>query len=828
VKKVLETSQKFSDVTIDALSEHIAVIDESGYILTVNKAWRDFALANDANPDLVSEGVNYLAVCDEAAANGDKSAAAVAALIRSVAARQSNALSIEYPCHSPTVQRWFKLKITCFAKDQPLSKDQPLKVVLVHENITEHKHAENRILFQSHLLASVEQAVIATDLNGKIIYWNPFAEKLYGWSAAEAMGRNIIDVTPSEATQEQALEIMDRLRVGHSWSGEFMVRHRDGTSFPIHVTDSPIRDERGQLIGIIGISTDITQRKKAEQELRLAAMVYQALGEAIMVIDADNKIIAINPAFTNLTGYTEGEVIGQSTELLFSCCKGKNFYDEMRHWLERIGRWQGKIWERRKNGKEYLEWLRIDTIYDEHGSAKHHIGMFSPITDQKLAEETIWRQANFDLLTGLPNRNMFHERLKHEIKTAARANLQLALMFIDLDHFKEVNDTLGHDMGDILLKEAARRLSACIRQVDTVARLGGDEFTIILGELDNSKNVERVARNILKKLAEPFHLKSETVYISASVGVTLYPDDAVEIDALLKNADQAMYAAKSQGRNRFNYFTPSMQHAAQGKMRMVNDLRSALARNQFQVVYQPIVELVTGRIHKAEALIRWRHPIRGQVAPSEFIPIAEETGMIIDIGEWMLHKVTRQAGRWRMTIDPQFQISVNMSPVQFHDFSVSRGKWFDDLRNSTQPRQSVSREINLEITENLLLEATPEVTDQLVLFREAGIPVSIDDFGTGYSSLSYLRKFHIDYLKIDQSFVRKMKAKSDDLALCEAIIVMGHKLGIKVIAEGVETKEQCNLLAAAGCDYGQGYLFSKPGSARAVEACLKTGCPVLA
>ncbi|HVK53457.1 MAG TPA: PAS domain S-box protein [Burkholderiales bacterium] len=436
MKKVLETSQKFSDVTIDALAEHIAVIDESGYILTVNKAWRDFAVANGESPHLVSEGVNYLEVCDKAAASGDKTAAAAAALIRTVIARQSNAVSMEYPCHAPTLQRWFKLKITCFAKAQPL------KIVLVHENITEHKHAENRILFQSHLLASVEQAVIATDLNGKIIYWNPFAERLYGWPAAEAVGRNIIDVTPSEATQEQALEIMTRLRAGHSWSGEFMVRRRDGTSFPMHVTDSPIRDERGQLIGIIGISTDITERRKAERELRLAAMVYQALGEAIMVIDADNKIIAINPAFTNLTGYTEADIIGQSTERLFSCRNGKNFYDEMRHWLERTGRWQGKIWKRRKNGKEYLEWLRIDTIYDEHGGVKHHIGMFSPVTNQKLAEETIWRQANFDLLTGLPNRNMFHERLKHEIKMAARANQPLALMFIDLDHFKEVNDTL--------------------------------------------------------------------------------------------------------------------------------------------------------------------------------------------------------------------------------------------------------------------------------------------------------------------------------------------------------------------------------------------------
>jgi diguanylate cyclase (GGDEF)-like protein/PAS domain S-box-containing protein len=810
-------NQQLSDqVTIDALAEHIAVIDASGCIVAVNRAWREFAAANGANPAWLSEGANYLAVCDRAAARGSEDAAMVASLIRAIFAGRSETASLEYSCHAPNTRRWFKVRIACAIGDTPLN------LVISHENITERKRAESQILFQSHLLASVEQAVIATNLDGIITYWNPFAEKLYGWAAAEAIGSNIVDVTPSDITREQAAQIMSRLKEGHSWSGEFLVRHRDGTTFPMHVTDSPIRNKNGRLIGIVGISTDISERKKAERELQLAAMVYQAIGDAIIVANAQDEIVAVNPAFTQLTGYAEHEVIGQSVKLFFSKRNGSGFHDQVRHFLEKTGRWQGKVWTCRRDGEDLAQWLMIDTVYDEYGGVRHHVGMLSGVTDQKLAEETIWRQANFDLLTGLPNRSMFHERLEHEIMKAARAGRSLALMFIDLDHFKEVNDTLGHDMGDVLLKEAAQRLSGSIRQVDTVARLGGDEFTIIMGDLDDVESVERVAQEILRKLAEPFQLLPETVYVSASIGITLYPGDATGVEALLKNADQAMYAAKNLGRNRFRYFTPSMQYAAQARMRMANDLRAALNCNQLQVLYQPIVELATGRIRKAEALLRWQHPVRGSISPHDFIPIAEETGTIADIGEWVFQEALRQAGCWRTGIDPQFQISVNLSPAQFHDHGINGETWLDRLPAPATPIGEAG-EIVMEITEGLLLEVSPDVKERLLSFRDAGIQVAIDDFGTGYSSLSYLRKFDIDYLKIDQSFVLKMQAGSDDLALCEAIVMMGHKLGIKVIAEGVETIEQRDLLAAAGCDYGQGYLFSRPDTAQALDALLRRG-----
>ena len=373
-------------------------------------------------------------------------------------------------------------------------------------------------------------------------------------------------------------------------------------------------------------------------------------------------------------------------------------------------------------------------------------------------------------------------------------------------------------MGDQLLKEAAQRLIRCVRETDTVARLGGDEFTVILGELENPGNAERVAQNILQQLAEPFSLGHEHAYVSASIGITLYPEDAGSIDVLIKNADQAMYAAKDLGRDRYCYFTPSMQDHALMRMRLANDMRSALAHQQFRVYYQPIVDLQSGVIHKAEALIRWQHPTRGLISPDEFIPIAEETGLIVDIGDWVFREAAQQVARWRASHHAEFQISINKSPVQFRSQNHRHQDWLEWLLNLGLPGQSII----VEITEGMLMDVSPAATEQLLRFRDSGIQVSLDDFGTGYSSLSYLKKFDIDYLKIDQSFVRNLASDSDDIALCEAIIVMAHKLGLKVIAEGVETSEQRDLLADAGCDYGQGYFFSRPVPAEQLEALLST------
>lgn len=564
------------------------------------------------------------------------------------------------------------------------------------------------------------------------------------------------------------------------------------------------------------VVVDISERKGYEDKLELANLVYQAIGEAIMVADADNRIVTVNPAFTKLTGYSLHEAVGQSTALLKSGRQSENFYQIMWHALETTGHWQGEIWNRRKNGDMYLEWLTISTVYDEQNKVRHRVAMFSDITDQKHAEQTIWQQANFDSLTGLPNRNMFYERLAQEMKKSRRLGLPLALLFLDLDHFKDVNDTLGHGKGDLLLKGMAQRLLTCVRSTDTVARLSGDEFTIILAELHEPDSIERIAQDILHQLTQPFELEGDCAYVSVSIGITLYPEDSHDIETLVKNADQAMYAAKEQGRNRRHYFTVSMQEAALSRMRLINDLRSALAERQFRLAYQPIVDLATGEVHKAEALIRWQHPTRGLISPAEFIPVAEATGMIIDIGEWVFRETTRQVAQWRAKHHVEFQVSINKSPVQFQKEGDGHLAWFEHLRKLGLPGQSIV----VEITEGLLMDANTAITEQLLAFRDAGIQVSLDDFGTGYSSLSYLKKFDIDYLKIDQSFTRNLGPETDDLALCEAIIVMAHKLGIKVIAEGIETKAQCDLLIAAGCDYGQGYLFSEPVSADEFERLL--------
>ncbi|PIV15014.1 MAG: hypothetical protein COS43_04605 [Gallionellales bacterium CG03_land_8_20_14_0_80_55_15] len=433
----------------------------------------------------------------------------------------------------------------------------------------------------------------------------------------------------------------------------------------------------------------------------------------------------------------------------------------------------------------------------------------------KRSKALLWRKANFDALTELPNRELFHDRLEQEIKKSVRSGLPIALLLIDLDQFKEVNDTLGHEMGDLLLQQAANRIVNCVRATDTVARLGGDEFTVVLPQLHDVLIARQLAQKIINKLAEPFYLRDEVIHISASIGITLYPADATEIVNLMRNADQAMYAAKNEGRNRFSYFTRSLQEAAQKRLHLTNDLRGALANHQFRLFFQPIVSLATDRIHKAEALLRWQHPTRGMVSPADFIPLAEETRLIVEIGAFVRKESLAWCKRWNNLNPEGFQISVNKSPAEFTDENDSANvEIFVDKLNKMG---LCGENFVFEITEGLLLNADVRIHEKLMELRDAGIQVSIDDFGTGYSSLSYLKKFDIDYLKIDQSFVRNLESDSNDVALCEAIIVMAHKLGLKVIAEGVETEQQRDLLSRAGCDYAQGYLYAKPMPPEAFE-----------
>ncbi|NOU01271.1 MAG: EAL domain-containing protein [Gallionella sp.] len=554
-------------------------------------------------------------------------------------------------------------------------------------------------------------------------------------------------------------------------------------------------------------------------ETRLRATIDNAL-DAVVQISSEGIVTGWNEQAIDVFGWTESEAIGKPLyELVIPPQCREEYFARIQHALipgsVDIRSTHVEQISAHRDGHEFpAEWA-ITTIEVE--GSYELCAFIRDITHKKETEELIWKQANYDKLTGLPNRHLFHNRLEQEVKKAHRTQTQMALLFIDLDHFKEVNDTLGHDMGDLLLVEASQRLAYCVRETDAVSRLGGDEFTVILTGIDNVQSVERITQCVLKSLSEPFRLRDEIAYISASIGVTFYPNDADNVDDMLKSADQAMYVAKNLGRNQASYYTAALQADAQARRLLINDLRDALAAKQFVLHFQPIIDLATGRIHKTEALIRWQHPTRGLVGPAEFILLAEETGLINEMGDWVFKEAARWAKRWSEQFTPDFKMSINVSPVQFLSSEHSCEAWDAYLREIGLAGQHII----VEITETLLLKATSSVTDKLLKFRDAGIQVAIDDFGTGHSSLSYLRKFDIDYLKIDKSFVDNIGSNANDLILSEAIIVMAHKLGLMVVAEGVETEAQRKLLSDAGCDCAQGYLFSKPVPPEALEALLK-------
>lgn len=553
------------------------------------------------------------------------------------------------------------------------------------------------------------------------------------------------------------------------------------------------------------VATDITGRKAAEKELTLSATVFHRAYEAVMVADGNWRIEKVNRAFSEITGFQEHEVIGSRPDFLLADHSQGVLNGEMQAALEQSGAWEGEIRSRRKNGEVFHEWLSVTLLRDTEGRPARYVSLFSDISKRKEQERKISQQANFDFLTGLPNRFLFNDRLDMALSIAKRDGRRLGLLFIDLDRFKYVNDTLGHEVGDDLLREAARRLRSEVRESDTVARLGGDEFTVIVRDFRRIEPVELMAEAILGSLSQPYLLGEHEVHASASIGITVYPNDGSERDVLLRNADNAMYRAKERGRNDYQFYTSEMNTEAQRRRVLENALYKALENGELFIQYQPIVWLDTGELRGVEALLRWRHPELGLISPAEFIPLAEDTGLIRGIGAWVLKEACTQAAIWRRDLNPDFKVSVNLSSRQMKRSDMAK-LVAEILERAGLPADALV----LEITESLLMSDDPDISVDLLAIQSMGVALAVDDFGTGYSSLSYLKHLPVEILKIDRSFVRDLPEDSEDAALVQAILSIADSLGLRVVAEGVETEQQAEFLREHGCELAQGYLFSRP------------------
>lgn len=541
------------------------------------------------------------------------------------------------------------------------------------------------------------------------------------------------------------------------------------------------------------------------QQLQLAANVLENIAEGVVVTDTDSYIITTNKAVGEITGYSEKELIGQKPRLWKSQHHDDAFYQAMWSSLTETLHWHGEIWNRRKNGDVYPSQMTITGLKDERGQLTNYVSVFSDITTAKESQVKLQHLAQYDQLTNLPNRRLLNDRLKQLLSIAKRSDQSLGLLMLDLDGFKAVNDTLGHKSGDFLLTQVAERLLECVRESDTVARLGGDEFVVLLPDCKNADNVITVTRMILKKLATPFDLQEEEVFVSASIGITMYPDDGNNADILLKNADTAMYHVKDTGKNNFQFFTAAMQEHIVRRLQLISKLRYALEREEFLLYYQPKMDLTTGKINGMEALVRWQHPDDDMLNPADFIPLAEETGIIIPLGKWVLYQACQQVRQWQQEGLDSLRVSVNLSARQFQDKEL-----VEMVESVIQETGIQAGFLELEITETTIMQNIEETIETLWQLRNLGVLLSIDDFGTGYSSLSYLKRFPLDILKIDRTFVMDITTDPNDRAVVEAIVSLSHHLKMKVVAEGVETEEQLNFLKKQKCHEVQGYYLAKP------------------
>ncbi|CUW38205.1 Putative PAS domain S-box/diguanylate cyclase (GGDEF) domain-containing protein(Diguanylate phosphodiesterase, EAL domain,5451-796) [Magnetospirillum sp. XM-1] len=583
---------------------------------------------------------------------------------------------------------------------------------------------------------------------------------------------------------------------------EWTHKRRDGSLLPAEVTLSATLLQGKP--SIYCSWRDISERHQAEAQMRLAAGVFDSTQEGIVVTDIDGTIVSVNPAFTRITGYAGCEVIGKTPAILKSHHQDQNFYRAMWADLRARGEWRGELWNRRKDGEAYLEWLTISAVNGPDGKPARFVAVFSDVTELRRKDDQIRHQAYHDALTGLPNRFLLGDRLDHAMEMARRTQAQVAVLFLDLDRFKIVNDSLGHHEGDKLLVEVARRIGQTVRKSDTVSRLGGDEFVVVLGTFSDSTEVALVAEKIIASLSKPLRLSGKAVHTGTSIGIAVFPQDGEDAATLLKNADTAMYQAKAAGRSCFRFFDRSMNALAVRRLELEAQLRQAMEAGQLELHYQPKVVVETGALAGLEALLRWNHPEQGWIPPMEFIPLAEESGLIIPLSYWVVEEACRHLAQWRKA-GIQAKVAINLSARQFHDDKLPQR-----IEAILQRCKVPGSALEIELTEGSVMDEPRRAIVILQRLRALGLRISLDDFGTGYSSLAYLKRFPISTVKIDRSFVMDLPDDPEDAAIVRAILDLARGLNLDVVAEGVETAEQMEFLRAAGCGQIQGYYFSPP------------------
>jgi diguanylate cyclase (GGDEF)-like protein/PAS domain S-box-containing protein len=669
--------------------------------------------------------------------------------------------------------------------------------------------AKYRELFLSNL-----DGICVVDLDGNVLDANPALLTMLNLRPRDLLGKPLAQYVV-ESWRPYDDHMIRRRVMADGNCGEYEIElcRADNTVLPVSAKGVLMRDQDGKAIGIWRIVRDLTERKAAAARMELAARVFDNTAEAIMVTTADRRVESVNRAFTTILGYEPDAIVGQETAVLFDPGTDRRVYDEARDRYMSSGGWQGELPLRRNDGSVFTSWVQINVVRDVTGRVVNVVVLIRDISEAKAAEAHMLHLARFDALTQLPNRSHFRDITEDAVSEARRHGEHRAIIFVDLDHFKTVNDSLGHAVGDQLLQEVAERLADSLRAGDAVGRLGGDEFVILLRNVETAAEVAVVAERVLARLAEPFLLASQELVVTPSLGVAIFPEDGDDYDTLIRNADAAMYHAKESGRNTYRFYTADMNIRASEILAVENQLRRALDRNEFVLHYQPQVDMATGAIVGAEALVRWNHPERGLLGPMQFIPIAEERGLIGHIGKWVLQEACRQNRVWQDAGLPPLEMAVNLSALQFY-----RSDLVEEVAATLQSTGLAPRWLALEVTESIIVQDVDSTIATMAALKQMGLKLAIDDFGTGYSSLSYLKRFKADKLKIDRSFVMDVPGDADDSAITRAIVHLACNLNLQVIAEGVETSAQWSFLRQEGCDEVQGYLVSRPLAAADFEA----------